>query len=410
MATVEDRWWRTITHPDGTAEKVKTDRHGKGKRWLLRYRDPDGQPKKLSFAKQVHAHTKRKEIEADLLRGTYLDAQAGKETFGAYATRWAAALNCDPLTRENITGRLRRYVEPHSLYRTPLRGIRPSTVQAWLRSLDERGLAPSTIRVVFSHVSAALAAAVDDDVLAKNPCRPSSVRPPRVTDHKVVPWAREWVAGMRGELPDRYGIAVTLGAGLGLRQGEMFGLSPDDVDWLRGWVTVQRQVKIVGSKLVLAPPKGDKTRHVPLPAVARDDMAAHLARWPSRSVTLPWGTPDGEHVTVPLLVTSRESRALNRNHFNQEIWKPALGRVGIPAGRENGCHALRHYYASVLLDAGESIRAVAEYLGHSSPGFTLKTYTHLMPSSEDRTKAAVDADLGSIARAPSVPHDAKTAP
>ena len=53
--------------------------------------------------------------------------------------------------------------------------------------------------------------------------------------------------------------------------------------------------------------------------------------------------------------------------------------------------ALRHWYASVLLDAGESIRAVSEYLGHSDPGFTLRTYTHLMPDSSERTRGAVDA-------------------
>ncbi|MFF9333703.1 tyrosine-type recombinase/integrase [Streptomyces albogriseolus] len=54
-------------------------------------------------------------------------------------------------------------------------------------------------------------------------------------------------------------------------------------------------------------------------------------------------------------------------------------------------HALRHFYASVLLDAGESIRALSQYLGHSDPGFTLRTYTHLMPSSEGRTRKAVDS-------------------
>ena len=52
---------------------------------------------------------------------------------------------------------------------------------------------------------------------------------------------------------------------------------------------------------------------------------------------------------------------------------------------------LRHTYPSVLLDAGESIRALAEYLGHADPGFTLRTYTHLMPSSDQRTREAVDA-------------------
>lgn len=57
-------------------------------------------------------------------------------------------------------------------------------------------------------------------------------------------------------------------------------------------------------------------------------------------------------------------------------------------------HALRHHYASVLLDAGESVRALADYLGHSDPGFTLRVYTHLMPSSEDRARAAIDTALG----------------
>jgi integrase len=54
-------------------------------------------------------------------------------------------------------------------------------------------------------------------------------------------------------------------------------------------------------------------------------------------------------------------------------------------------HALRHHYASVLLDAGESIKAVSEYLGHADPGFTLRTYTHLMSSSDDRTRKALDS-------------------
>ncbi|WP_436850738.1 hypothetical protein [Streptomyces avermitilis] len=46
--------------------------------------------------------------------------------------------------------------------------------------------------------------------------------------------------------------------------------------------------------------------------------------------------------------------------------------------------------SSVLLDAGENIRALSQYLGHNDPGFTLRTYTHLMPSSEGRTRKAVN--------------------
>jgi integrase len=89
-------------------------------------------------------------------------------------------------------------------------------------------------------------------------------------------------------------------------------------------------------------------------------------------------------------MTGAHGGALNRNHVNHYVWKPALVRAEVEATRANGMHALRHHSASVLLDAGESIKAVSEYLGHSDPGFTLRTYTHLMPSSAERTRNAVD--------------------
>jgi integrase len=47
-------------------------------------------------------------------------------------------------------------------------------------------------------------------------------------------------------------------------------------------------------------------------------------------------------------------------------------------------HALRPFYASVLLGAGENIKALSHYLGHNDPGFTLRVFTHLMQSSDAR--------------------------
>ena len=105
---------------------------------------------------------------------------------------------------------------------------------------------------------------------------------------------------------------------------------------------------------------------------------------------MPWRTLDGPPVTASLLFVSARGQSLNRFHFNRSVWRPALISAGVPLGRENGMHALRHFYASVLLDAGESIKALSECLGHHHPSFTLRTYTHLMPNSEARTRAAVD--------------------
>ncbi len=100
------------------------------------------------------------------------------------------------------------------------------------------------------------------------------------------------------------------------------------------------------------------------------------------------------------------------------VW-PALASAGIipapekgkryVAAREHGMHALRHFYASVLLDAGESIKALSLYLGHSDPGFTLRVYTHLMPSSETRTRKAISAMYRAAGHAHDGPETAQAA-
>jgi integrase len=63
--------------------------------------------------------------------------------------------------------------------------------------------------------------------------------------------------------------------------------------------------------------------------------------------------------------------------FNKSIWHHAFVRAGLDQRRRaDGMHALRHFYASAFLAQGVSIKELAEYLGHSDPGFTLRTYTH----------------------------------
>ena len=379
------------------ASVEKQTRNGKP-RWQARWRDDAGQQRKRTFDRKVDADRFLTTVEADLIRGTYLDPDAGRITFKVFADSWLTAQTFGRSTREAVALRLRLHVHP-VLGGQQLGQIRPSVVQAWLGGLD--ALAPSYRRVIYTNVSTIFNAAVDDNLIGKNPCRAGSVRRPKVEPRKVVPWPVEQVLAVRSALPQRYGIVATLAAGLGLRQGEVFGLSSDDVDFLRGRVEVRRQVQLLpNGSAVFALPKGGKSRAVPLPDSVRDELAAYLAAFRPRRVALPW-VEGAEQAPVPLVLTSREGKAMNRNYFNSHVWKTALKEVGVAPNRDNGCHALRHFYASVLLDAGESIRAVSEYLGHSDPGFTLRTYTHLMPASDQRTRRAVDAALTPCA--PTVP-------
>ncbi|MEU2733760.1 site-specific integrase [Streptomyces griseoviridis] len=210
---------------------------------------------------------------------------------------------------------------------------------------------------------------------------------------------------VREALPGRYRLLLVIGAGLGLRQGEALGLTLEDIDFAKEVVHVRRQVKMVRAKLCFALPKGRKVRDVPLPSSVARAIRQHMEHFAPVPVTLPWDDPtpaatpvEAKHRrprTHHLLVTGRERKAINRNYFNSYVWKPALAMAGVIAAldegsadgarvwepsREHGSHALRHFFASEELEAGESIVSLARWLGHSDPGFTLRKYPTSCPA------------------------------
>lgn len=73
--------------------------------------------------------------------------------------------------------------------------------------------------------------------------------------------------------------------------------------------------------------------------------------------------------------------------------RDARGRRRYEADHTTGMHALRHYYASVPLSDRVTIKELSEYLGHHDPGFTLQMYTHMLPSSHERARQAVNRRL-----------------
>jgi hypothetical protein len=152
--------------------------------WVARSRDPDERQRKRSFPRKVDAERFLTGVESDKLRGAYVDPDAGRVLVKAYADQWLAGQTFDPNTRQAVELRLRRHAHP-ALGKDQLRQIKPSTVQAWLRGLED--LAPAYRRVIFANVSSIFAAAVDDELLAKSPCHAASVKAPRVDAPKVIP-------------------------------------------------------------------------------------------------------------------------------------------------------------------------------------------------------------------------------
>ncbi len=294
-----------------------------------------------------------------------------------YARQWQRiARFIGPATAAKVDSHLRNHLLPHFGDRR-IGSIRPSEIQGWVkaRSLD---LEPATVEVLYRYLAAIFRAAVEDRLIAVSPCR--GVRLPRAEHRQVVPLTTEEVLALVAAVPERYGALVTVTAATGLRQGEAFGLTLEAVDWLRRTLRVDRQLVLVpGRAPELAPPKTEASqRAVPLPGVALDALAAHLAAFPA-----------GE---AGLVFTDHRGRPIRRNRFSEAVWRPAVEAAGVPTG--TGFHELRHYYASLLIRHGESVKVVQERLGHASASETLDTYSHLWPDSEDRTRQAVDSVLG----------------
>ncbi|MEU5532459.1 tyrosine-type recombinase/integrase [Streptomyces sp. NPDC020362] len=378
---------RTLVDKAGRATLSVLDFHDA----VVRYVGPDGTEKSTSYPdgqKRV-AEKWLSGIDADMTRGQYIDPRAGRLTVRQHGERWLASLTMDLGTYVSTEQRIRLHVLPH-LGSRALDSLKPVHIREWLRRLQDGGVAPAYQRVIFANLNAMLAAAVDDRLIPHNPCRSSSVKAPKPEPRRIVPWRPERMLAVRAALPERYQAMVDMAGGCGMRQGEVLGLAFEEVDFAEGVVHVVRQVKLIAGKQVFALPKGGKTRTVPLPENVARSLEGHTRQHSPTSVTLPWRSVDGPPTTVSLLFSNVEQHAVNRVVFNRVAWRPALDKAGVPRGRENGMHALRHFYASVLLDAGESIKALSEYLGHHDPGFTLRTYTHLMPGSEKRTREAVN--------------------
>ena len=223
------------------------------------------------------------------------------------------------------------------------------------------------------------------------------MRLPKGERRLLVPWEPERVAAVRAALPERYRAVLDVAAGCGLRQGEVFGLAVRDIDFLRRSVHVRRQIRLLPGMIDYAPAKFLHERTVPLPETTSLALAAHIAGHQCPEITLPWRGNDQKLITERLVFASGRGGPVNRNSFNR-TWRNALRTAGVPAARENGMHALRHAYASMLLAGGVDIRTVSEYLGHADPGFTLRTYCHLLEDAP--TGHALPSTLRSPAQHP----------
>jgi integrase len=404
MGHIQDRWWRDakddngvpVLNAKGKPVRERTDLYGKGMRYKVRYNDLDGRELSQSFPdkQKKQAEDFLLEVESNKREGKYVDPHAGRIKFRRQAENWLKGQSPDRSTREILRSRLASQINPH-FGDMSINSIKAATVRDWLGVLDERKLSQNYKTVLFTVVSSIMDSAVEDKLIYVNPCKGKSIKRPTSPESDIVVWPQDRLWKVRDSLAERFQVICSLGAGCGLRQGEVLGFSADDIDDDEQAINVVRQIRVVERTLVFSLPKGGKKRRVPLASEVLAAIRAHEQDYPAVEVTLPWAEPDGKPVTVRLLVTGTDGRLYTGDLFHKVVWQGAFRTGGLEyRNRADGMHALRHFYASTLLAQGVSIKELAEYLGHADPGFTLRTYTHLVPSSYERARLAIDSVFG----------------
>lgn len=342
-------------------------------RYRARWREyPGGPQRSRQFARKGDAQRFVDGIAGDLARGIYIDPADGQMLFRDYAEEWRAAQVHRPGTASAAETYLRVHAYP-TLGNRPLGAVRRSEIQGWVKGRSQV-LSPGSVELCYRWVATVFKAAVADRLIAASPC--VGIKLPTKPRNEVLPLEVAKVQALIKAVPDRYRALIVLAAGTGLRRGECMGLTVDRVDFLRRTVRVDRQsVGIKDGAPVFGPPKTAASyRTVPAPQTVVDALAEHLARHGPG--------PDG------VVFTNANGRAVARSAF-QEAWHRAARAAELPEGTT--FHDLRHFYASLLIAHGCSIKTVQNRLGHQSAVETLDTYSHLWPDSDDQTRVAVDA-------------------
>lgn len=396
MSHLQDRWFTDVPDPANPEKvvRVKTKLFGKGLRYKVRYVAPDGTEDSKAFpdGKKRQALAFKTQVDAALLEGKYVDPRAGRTGFRGLTSDWVDSKSQDRSSRGTYESQLHNQILPFFDKHTVQRAATVESIRAWIKWLDERGVDLAYQVQLFRQMSSIMDLAVSRRLVTENPCKSPEVTAPKSVQRKIVPWTEARTKAIWDGLADRSKIVIPLGRGVGLRQGEILGLSPDDIRRADRMLDVQRQIRRVDGVPVFSLPKGNKTRVAPLADGVLEEIDRYMETYEPVEVSLPWRHPGGRIETVVLLMTREDKKVWYGELFNATEWAAAFRAAELTRRRRiDGMHALRHLYASDLLANGVSIKELSEYLGHSDAAVTLRYYAHLIPSSHGRARAAIGA-------------------
>lgn len=361
--------------------KVREEPKGSGIWYVFINHNGTRRAKKIGKDKRLAQEVARK-VEAKLTLGDLNISQKKDQalTFGEYAKIWLAVTvpaTCKRSTASDYQCILKKHILP-IFDKKPVTEINRHMVKGFLMKKTNEGYAESTVTHIKNAISGVLKLAVDDEAISANPAQKlGKYSQTKTLQLGFDPLNREelfiLLETFRQYYPRHYPMLLTL-ARTGMRIGEVLALQWGDIDFNGRFITVQRGI----SRGKIETPKNGKTRRVDMSKQLTEVLLDLRHKRKLETVKKGWGqVPEWVFVTergIPLIA----------NHWRNRVFDRALEKAGL---RKIRVHDLRHSYASLLIQAGESLAYIRDQLGHHSIKVTVDIYGHLAPGGN---KEAVD--------------------
>jgi integrase len=356
-----------------------TKRRGK---WVVDYRDGGGVRRWRTFPTRREAEDYLSEIIPGS-RQRRRSAVPANITLNVYAERWLQliASTVKPRTVSSYAGMLRLHILP-AFGAWRVQYLDKGTIKNLLADKLTHGLSKNTVRILHATLRALLGAAVDDGVIAINPAERLGrqlrlVMPKAVRQEEIKAMTREqrelFLQTAAQKAPAYFALFMTL-AGTGMRLGEALALQWDDLDLETREIRVRRAL----SRGRIDTPKAGHGRTVDISqTLAR--MLRQLEQLRGAQVTT------GEWSAIPSWVFCTRAGTPRDESKVRRAMRDVLRHAKLPL--HFSPHCLRHSYASLMLQQGESLTYVQRQLGHASINLTADTYGKWLPMGN---KAAVD--------------------
>jgi len=340
---------------------------------------------------QKEVSTKLRQITNEIDTGTYTAPCDIK--FGSWLDTWLAEylVGRSPLTVSAYEGNCRNYIKP-ALGNVRLDAITPVMVQKLINSLSAQNLSAKTVKNVHGVIHRAFEQAIRIGYLRNNPASVCNL--PKVVKPHVKPLSDSQITAFIHKLYETehpFIILYLVTLFTGMRQGEVLGLSWDDVDFERGTISIHQQLRKLkgqGNGYELARPKDGDSRLIKPAAAVMDLLRQQQQRQYDmmKIADCAWHNPDN-------LVFTNEMGGHLVHVTVYKAYKSIMKEIGIPNTR---FHDLRHTFAVVSLENGDDVKTVQENLGHATASFTLDVYGHVNDRMRKESAERMDSFIHSI--------------